>query len=140
MVAILTPRTLEKRPYRLRCRFKIEPRPRLERLATVKVRVAEQFVSDMRKQGWVHDNRHPFVMKGPFTPIIPITLHPRRMPTAREMLAGVMRGERYRDNAPSEASLVVPLMQADYWEFEIAAVFIRTQILTERPDAHEEQH
>ena len=138
MTTIILPHTLPTTGYRLRCRFKIEPNPPARRLDLEKVRVAERFVADMRKQGWVHDGRHDFRLRGPFPPVVPTTLHPTRTRTAREMLAGVLAGERFLDEAPSGVSEIGRLLTADCWEYEIAAVFIRPQILTEYPDPHEE--
>ena len=139
MVTLLIPPTRENKPYRLRCRFKTDPSPGAGWLQQQAVRVAERFVADMRKQGWVHDPRYQFRLRGPFTPVDPTTIHPRRMPTAREMAPLVARGARFLDESPSGVSLVLPLGEVGYWEYEIAAVFVRPQIMTEVPDLHEER-
>lgn len=137
MTTLLLRPSREKRPYRLRCRFKIEPHPGQDRLDREKVKVAEQFVTDMRKQGWEHDGRVGFEMKGPLPMVIPTTIRPRHTPTAREMLPGVMRGQRFLDDGSTGVSLVPSLRASEWWEYEISGVFIREQILTELPDAHE---
>lgn len=130
----------EAKPYRLRCRFKTDPHPGRDRLEREKVRVAEMFVRDMHKQGWENDTRYGFTMKGPFPMVTPITLHPRRMLTAREMAPMVARGARFLDNADSGVRELPSLALSEYWEYEIAGVFVRPQIMTEYPDPHEEEH
>lgn len=140
MTTLIIPKTRDNKPYRLRCRFKTDPHPSQGRLDFEKVRVAEMFVRDMHKQGWEHDGRFGFTMKGPFPRVQTTTLHPKRMPTAREMLPRVARGERFLDNADSGVMELPPLALSEYWEYEIAGVFVRPQILTEYPDPHEEEH
>ena len=128
----------DKKPYRLRCRFKIEPYPRRERLDREKVVVAERFVEDMRKQGWAYSNSG-FKMTGPYPAIDPITIHAPRTPSAREMLAGVSQGQRFLDPGGAPASLMPTLFESEVWEYEVAAVFIREEMMIERPDLHEER-
>ena len=93
----------------------------------------------MHKQGWVHDGRYEFVMKGPFPMVETMTIHHRRMPTAREMVASVAQGARFLDNGNSVARAMPTLALSEYWEYEIAGVFVREQIMTEVPDPHEEE-
>lgn len=130
---------LPKRPYRLRCRFKIEPIPSRERLDREKVRVAERFVRDMQKQGWVYDNRFGFRMRGPFPPIEPTTIHIARMPSAKQMLPYVAQGARFLDKGGTQAGLMPVLPESNYWEYELAGVFVRDTVLVEQPDPHEEE-
>lgn len=139
MVTLIMPRTLDKKPYRLRARFKIEPRPTESRLDAEKVRVGEMFVRDMHLQGWEYVSQYGFRMTGPFVPVQPMNIRPQRIMPAREMLPRVMRGERFLDKGRDYATLVKPLHESEYWEYEIAGVFSRIQILTEVPDAHEEE-
>ena len=136
---ILCKPTLDKSAYRLKCRFKIEPHPNLLRLHREKVRVAEVFVEDMRKQGWEYDDRWDWTMKGPFAYVSPITIHMPSMPTAREMLPYILNGSRFIDQGGSIAGVMPALDAAEWWEYELAAVFFRPQILVEYPDPHEEE-
>lgn len=140
MTTLISRVTRDNKPYRLKARFKIEPSPGRDRLDREKVRVAEMFVRDMHKQGWENDGRYGFRMKGPFPMVTVTTLHPRRMPTAREMAPMVARGARFLDNAESGVMELPPLALSEYWEYEIAGVFVRPQIMTEYPDPHEEEH
>lgn len=137
MQTIIRP-SLDNKPYRLKCRFKIEPYPRLDRLAREKVRLAERFVDDMHKQGWEYDSRWGFKMHGPFPPVTPISLRTPPPLRARDMLNGIARGERYLDEERSSVSIVPPLAMSEWWEYELSGVFIRQQIQTEVPDLHEE--
>lgn len=129
---------LPNKGYRLRCRFKIEPYPSVRRLDQEKVRVAERFVHDMHGQGWENDGRFGFKMTGPFPRVQPITIHPQRRLSAKEMLSGVLQGARFRDNGGALAWEMPKLVTSEWWEFELAGVFVRQQILTERPDPGEE--
>lgn len=140
MTTLLLRPTLDRRAYRLRCRFKIEPRPSQDRLDREKVRVAERFVADMHKQGWENIGSHGFKMQGPFPMIVPTAISIRRTPTAREMLPRVARGERFLDDGATPGVSIMPaLAEAEWWEYEIAGVFAREQIMTERADPHEEE-
>ena len=129
----------DKRTYRLKCRFKIEAYPVPERVERERVRVAEIFVTDMHKQGWEYVERFGFRMKGPFPMVEPVTIHRQRQRSAREMLQWVMAGNPYRDDGLDYVKPVLSLDMQEYWEFELAGVFARTEILTEYPDLHEEQ-
>ena len=140
MTTVIVPPARPPKAYRLRCRFKIDPSPTERRLDIEKVRVAEQFVADMHKQGWTHDTRYDFRLRGPFTPVEPSTIHPHRTPTAREMLVGVRQGATYRDDRPSGVSLALPIGEAGYWEYEISAVFTRPEIILEYANPHEESY
>ena len=139
MTTLIVRPTLDRKAYRLRCRFKIEPYPPPFRLDREKVKVAEQFVRDMHKQGWEYVERYGFKMTGPYPMVVPVTIRPRRMPTAREMLPRVARGERFLDNGDTGVSLVPSLGVSEWWEYSIIGVFSREQIMVERPDAHEEE-
>jgi len=135
---LITKANLDRKAYRLKCRFKIEPSPKMGRLERERIRVAEMFVSDMNKQGWTYVPQHGFTMKGPYPFVAPTTLHIPRTLTAREMLPGVANGLRFRDGGGSMASLVPPLNSAEWWEYELAGVFSRPQITVEQPKLHEE--
>ncbi len=136
---IIAKPSLDRKAYRLKCRFKVEPYPKRERLKREKVRVAEMFVADMDKQGWKYIPQHGFTMKGPFSFVAPTTLHTPRALSAREMLPMVMNGGRFRDNGGSVAKPVLALSMTEYWEFELTGVFSRPQIMTEYPDLNEEE-
>lgn len=131
--------TRDKKPYRLRCRFKIEPHPSMERVDREKVRVAEMFVADMHKQGWEYDTRSGFKMEGPFPFVPPITIHMPRVLTAKDMLSGVANGNRFLEDSGTPASMMPTLGASEWWEYELAGVFIRTEIMVEYADLHEEK-
>jgi hypothetical protein len=138
MTTIVIQPTREKKGYRLRCRFKTDAYPMPSRLDREKVTIAEKFVQDMHKQGWEHDVRHPFKMIGPFPMVTPVTIRPRRLPAAREMYEAVRNGARFLDSGEDTVRIAPRLLSSEYWEYELGGVFVRSQILTERPDAHEE--
>lgn len=137
--AVLIRPDLGKRPYRLKCRFKIEAHPDPERLRRGAASALEMFVRDMRKQGWEYDPRHPVKLDGPFPIVETVTLKTPHRLTSREMLAGVRQGARFLPQHETMAKPVTPLAMSEYWEFEVKAVFIRDTILTESPDPHEEK-
>ena len=132
--------SLDKRGYRLKCRFKIEPYPREERLNREKVRMAERFVEDMHKQGWEYVERFGFSMKGPFAYVLTTPIHMPYMPAAREMLPYVAQGGRFLDRGGTIAGVMPALDATEWWEYELKGVFFRTEILVERPDLHEEEN
>lgn len=139
MTTLLLRPTRDRKAYRLRCRFKIEPFPPPYRLDREKVKVAEQFVREMHKQGWEYVESFGFKMAGPFPMVVPTTIRPNRMPTAREMLPWVARGERFLDDGETGVSTVPALRESEWWEYELAGVFVRDQIMTEVADRHEEE-
>src|SRR3990167_7299204 len=130
---------LDKKAYRLKARFKIEPYPRTERLEREKVRIAEVFVQEKKKQGWDYVPRYGFTMKGPFPYVAPMTIHRPPVLSARAMATNVAQGARYLDMGGSMASEMPVLNATEWWEFELRGVFARTQIMTEVPDLHEEK-
>ena len=137
--SVLIKPSLDKKPYRLRARFKIEPHPWPERLDREKVRVAERFVRDMAAQGWTYDTRFGFRMTGPYPSIKPVTIHQPRTPSAREMMPHVAQGARFLEQGGTIAGLMPILGESEYWEYELAGVFVRDTLLVEQPDLHEEE-
>ncbi len=131
--------TREKKPYRLKCHLKIEPYPSRSRLEIEKVRIAERFVRDMHTQGWENLPGHGFKMAGPFPAVTPMDLHYTRIPTASEMLPGVMQGARFLDSGVEGVQLVPKIHESEWWEFEISGVFIRDELHIEQPERHEEK-
>ena len=139
MTTLLLRPSRDKRAYRLRCRFKTDPRPGVGRLEREKGRIAERFVEDMKKQGWDYLPQHGFTMKGPFPYIQPVTIHVAKTPSAREMIRAVAQGARYVDQGGTQASAMPTLAVTEWWEYELAGVFSHETILTEYPDPHEEE-
>ena len=128
-----------KRPYRLKCRFKIEPRPTRDSLKNGVLKTLDLFAGDMGKRGYEYAPKYGIRLDGPFVPVVPITVRRPQRIGSREMLPGVMQGNRYRDAGGSIARTVTPLSESEYWEYELAAVFIGNTILMETPDPHEER-
>ena len=141
MTTLLMRPTRDRKAYRLKCRFKIEPRPSQSRLEVEKVRIAERFVRDMRKYNppWINLPDHGFKMRGPFPMIVPMDIRVPRKPTASQMFAQVRDGARFLDNGRDYAKAMPKLEMSEYWEFEISAVFVREEVLVEQPDKHEEE-
>lgn len=147
-VELLLRPEVEKKPYRLKCRFSIDAYPRPEWVEKYKLQVAEQFVNDMERQGWEYDpnvlpvSERGFRLRGPFTttPLTGLPSHVDRVRmSAAAMLPGVRAGNPYRDSGHDYAATVDPIDSTERWEYEISAVFIRPQIFTEIPDPHEER-
>ena len=137
-VQVVIKPSLDKKPYRLRCRFKSDPYPLQSRLDREKVTIAERFVRDMKAQGWVYDDRFGFRMTGPYPVTVPVTIHVPRMPSARGMLPYVAQGARFLDQGGTVAGIMPKLATSEYWEYELSAVFVRA-VLVEQPDLHEEE-
>ncbi|MDP2662630.1 MAG: hypothetical protein Q8R28_18080 [Dehalococcoidia bacterium] len=139
----------DRKAYRLRCRFQVDPAPSptrdfmghgrwMRRLEREKVRIAEVFVRDMKAQGWENLSSHGFTMRGPFPMVAPVSIVVQRTPSAREMLSGVQQGQRFRDAGGTMAQDVQGLGMSEWWEFELAGTFVREAILVEVADRHEE--
>lgn len=131
--------TRDKKAYRLRCRFKIEPHPQQSRLDLEKVRIAAQFVRDLHAQGWDHLPGYGFRMRGPFPMVTPTTIHVPRLPSARQMLSQVRQGARFLDPGSDGVSIVPALDATEWWEYEIGGVFTREEIVVEYANPHEEE-
>jgi hypothetical protein len=139
---------LPKRAYRLKCRFTTGAGVSEHSDAFIRVRneVAWRWVVDMEKQGWKYDpNKYEpsargFTCTGPY-PVTPVTgvpkFHQRKKYTSKEMYARVMAGDPCRDEGQDWVVPVLGVHESDKWDWELTAVFIRTMILTEIPEAHE---
>ena len=138
-IELILPRELGKKAYRLKSRFVIEARPSRERLKQGALRCMEMFIVDMHKRGWEHVSREWPRLKGPFTPVVPMTIHVRRPPSSREMEYAVRQGATFRAKPETLAQNVTPLEQNESWEYELSLVFIRDTIRFEVPDLHEEK-
>ena len=141
-VELLLRPELGKKAYRLKCRFVIGAFPSERTLEKAKYEAAGRFIRDMAKQGWQHVEPHGFKMSGPF-PHTEIVILPKRSEQeqwhtpSRQMLASGRFARAVIDGGYVRS---VPLVtETDSWEFELAGVFIHSTILTEVPDAHEEQ-
>lgn len=139
---------LGKQAHRLHCHFRIEAHPKPWALELAKRKAAEQFIVDMRTQGWEfmgESGRLPpaergFRMKfyGAYVPVVNPG-RPKRPPSSREMLPHVMQGAKFRSTEePTVLDVPSPAM-TEFWEYDISAVFIHTTILAEIPDLHEER-
>ena len=136
---------LGKKAYRLRCRFVIGAYPSARMLEKAKYHAADLFVADMAKQGWQYVSRHGFTLKGPFPATVTIELpnvgqQERWHVPSKELLPAVQAGYRARTGVDGGYAQPVPLLtDTDAWEFELAGVFTHATIMTEVPDAHEEE-
>lgn len=138
------PRSRDKKAYRLRCRFAMPAYPLPSWLEKAKVKVAEDFVEDMRKQGFEYVPSYGVTMTGPF-PVVETVNLPKRSQQARwhmpaqEALQRIQAGQRIRAGGEPYVKAVPSLAMSEKWEYELAAVFAHDTILTESPDAAEEQ-
>lgn len=144
MVTLLVRPDIGHRAYRLRCRFRVGAYPTQDWLDKAKYTAAEQFVADLAKQGWTYLDKHGFKMSGPFVPVEIVNLPTRHQQAqwhmkSSEMLNKLGTGQQFRAASASYASIVPPVAECEYWEFELAGVFVHQTLLTERPDAHEEK-
>lgn len=130
---------LGKKAYRLHCKFSIGNHPRPEFLKKATYAAADRFVVDMHKQGWEYVEKFGWDRTGPFPAMRAVALPKRvRVPSAREMLAGVKQGNPYRAQAFYGVQSVPLINESEDWEYRLAGVFVHKTILTEYPDRHEE--
>ena len=144
MVELLLRPDLGKKAYRLKCRFTIEANHKPEYLEKVKYKVAEEFINDIKKQGWEYDpNRLPpsergFKLTGPY-PATPMTGLPTKAEqfrfNAKRDMPRIAAGDKMRLPELNYAQSVPLLGETDKWEYELSAVFIHATILveTQRP-------
>ena len=126
---------LGRKPYRLRCRFMIEAFPSRESLDRAKIKAAELFIRAMKVREWEYVSRYGITLNPkPFIPIAAMNLDRPISLTARQMLPGVIRGNKYRAPVPSGVFTPPPLQESEAWEFELSAVFTHGTILTELAD------
>lgn len=129
---------LGKKGYRMKCRFKIEPHPTRDRLKQGALAAWDLFVTDMAKQGWEYLSSEAPRFRGPFAPTAPMNVHRLRVPTSQQMMAEVAQGARFLAGKETIAQSVLALTETEYWEYELALVFVRPVILMDVPDRHEE--
>ncbi len=137
--------SLDKKAYRLKCRFVTNAFPSQREVEQGKYEAARLFVRDMAKQAFEYVDHYGFRMSGPFPPVqtmTPPTAAQRRQPSAREMLTAVKAGHRFdRTAADGGFARPVPLItEVDAWEFELSGVFVHETIMIEVPDEHEERN
>jgi len=146
MVEALIRPTRDRKAYRLKCRFVVPAYPDTDLLEKFKVKMAEKFVEEMYKQGWINVEKYGFRMTGPYpatqTVILPKpSADPFHIPS-KDLLPALMNGyvphaDRSAPDGGSAVS-VPPITQAEDWEFELIGVFHREEIFTETADPHEE--
>ena len=147
-VELLLRPDLGNKPYRLRMRFRVPAGPDhpwlkdlwRQTLDRAKYAAGEQFVADMAKRGWEYIEQYGLRMTGPYVAIDPMPRQkpPRRL-SAREMLPGVMRGERFLPEPFVGPRNLPALAHSDSWEYELVGVFLHKTIVFEYPYPHEEQ-
>lgn len=133
-----------KRAYRLRCRFKVGAYPLPSWLEKAKYAAADQFVKDMRTQGYEYMDKFGFKLLGPFVPLVVTNLPSRHMQAnwqvpSREMLPMLKAGRRFLAPPDPYAMTNPSLEESEGWEYELAGVFVHKAILMETPDSHEEK-
>lgn len=144
MITLLVRPDMERKAYRLRCRFKVNAFPSEDLLTKSKYKVAEMFVEALAKQGWEYLDKHGFKMTGPFAPLEIVNL-PKRHQQAQwhmkssELIRHLNQGEKVRAKAETYTSNVPPLAECEEWEFELAGVFVHKTLLAETPDPWEER-
>jgi len=139
---------LGKRPYRLKCRFRVPAGSGPDFLEKAKYAAAEQFIADMKVKGWEYiggSSRLPpeargfrLTFKGAHVEVRGLS-KPKRLPSSREMLPAIMQGARFLPDERSDVVTVPHYTETEYLDWELAGVFLRNTLLMEVPDAHEER-
>lgn len=101
----------------------------------------ESWIDQMALQGWEYLDKHGLEMVGgPYTVIEPTFIpRPAKRMTNKEMLHRVSQGDPCRDVGQSYAETVLSLAEVEFWEYEVAAVFVHKTILVETPSVEEER-
>lgn len=137
--AIILPKVRENTPYWFKCEVVTDAYLPKDRLIAKLADVAERFVRDMHQQGYEYVVGSKWKVEGPIAPVKPVTIRVPRQLTARQMEPYVRNGARFLDRGSDSVALVRSLREYDRWVFFLKGMFYRPQILTEYPDAHEEE-
>lgn len=138
MELILKP-DLGRKAYRLRCVFRLPAGPPARILEKAKYAAADRFIRDMRVQGWEYVDEHGFRMRGPYPYIPTMNLKVPHQLNAREMLQFIRQGRPLPAIEAPPVLTLLPLVMHEYWEYELAGVFLHKTILMEIPDKGEEE-
>lgn len=132
---------LGKRPYRLRCEVVVPGGLRGDRLKRAVERCLDDFVRDMHVRGFEWVSSKGWRREGMPRPYVePMTIRRPKRLTAKEMLPAVMQGARFLPPKDEPMAATVPALEAsERWRYVVSGVFTHDTILTDVPDAHEEQ-
>lgn len=128
-----------KRAYRLRFAVITDPFPSREEVKRGLRRSFDALAQGMALHGFrfAGEETVRFEEKRPHMETVEVHVH--RPPTSRQMLPGVMQGNRFRAT-DEPAVMAVPLLEsADAWEFIFSGVFVRDAIIADIPAPHEEK-
>ena len=127
------------RPYKLYCRFEIEADHNRGQMEKARNIALNQFIEAMQNQGWQYLARVWPRITGPYPNVQPMNLPKPQRISARQMLQGVMQGNRYRAKDDTAVLTPDPIDQTDWVQYEITAWFTHKTILVDWPDLHEER-
>ena len=142
---------LGKKPYRLKCRFQIPAYSGERLLERAKYAAAEAFIADMAVKGWQYIGESSrlapdargfrMTFMGAHVEIMSSVKRPKRPPSSAKMQAAVMQGATFRapDDEGASVRTVPHFAEAEFWDYELAGVFLRDTLLMEVPDLHEER-
>lgn len=134
---------MKLKPYWFHCRFSLPAYPKQEWLDKAADECGRQFIADMNRQGFTYQDRFGIVIRQMPSPAVPITGAPsileRERFNARRDLDRILSGDRMRALPDPGYVASVPLLsEAEFWEYDLAAVFVHEELLVETPAAHEE--
>ncbi len=137
---LLLRRERDRKPYRLKARIVTGPYPSPGELQLAIRRGLEMFVADLEKQGWTWLPNVQHKLTGPYVPVRTQIIHRPLTLSAAQMMPYVMRGIPLPTENGTSALMMPILEEQESWEYELSLTFIRPQIMTEIPDAHEVEH
>lgn len=142
-LTVIIPREAKRKPYWFHCRFSVPAYPKQEWLDKAADEAGHLFIADMNKQGFQYEDRYGIVirrMPGAATPITGgPSINERERFDARRDMQRVLSGDpmRAREDLSYVASVPV-LAEAEFWEYDLAGVFVHDELMVETPDPHEE--
>ena len=125
---------LEKKAYRLRCRFSIPAFPTERWLEKAVLATGKVFIADLAKRGWVYLDKHGIKLSGPFPALTTVRLPPKSQQEPWQYSARQGPGKHRVSGAAFGVSTVPGLDAIGDWEYELAAVFVHKELWAEVPD------
>lgn len=131
---------LEKKAYRLRCRFSIPAFPTERWLEKAVLTTGKVFIADLAKRGWIYLDKYGIKLSGPFPALTTVRLPPKAQQAPWQFSARRQGPGRHRILGQEPASFgvgAVPSLDAiGDWDYELSAVFVHKALQAEVPDDH----
>lgn len=139
-VSLLLRPDLGKKAYKMRSRFRIEAEHTREQLNRARNVALNDFIVAMGKRDWQYVSKYLPRITGPYSYIQPSEQAKPQRISAKQMLPGVLQGNKYRESPDTLGVFSPDPVDATEWvEYEISAFFVHPTLVLEIPYSHEER-